>query len=201
MRRFAISFVVLRYPLIPFQGIVSETYFAERRWIEGRTPRRLGKISSDVSRHATYHHACLLFATTDAYRPPSHENVAAQAYEETVSEWLSFRSTFSRLSLNVTAHFGVAPVNSTDPGLDPDPPLAGTAVSLTVSEEKDPIEDEEGDAGGLPDYNPLKFGMESDAQWRLCLEFWLLTWNYLTRLVVCIFLALPWLFVPHLIRT
>lgn len=80
-----------------------------------------------------------------------------QAYEHTISNWTSFRPTFARLSVNVTAYFGVAPVNTTDPGLDTDPPPPGVAISLKKSEEPDPIHDEEGDAGGLPEYVPLKY--------------------------------------------
>ncbi|CAM9911907.1 unnamed protein product, partial [Ectocarpus sp. 6 AP-2014] len=76
--------------------------------------------------------------------------------EETISEWTAFRPTFARLSINVTAHFGVAPVNTTFPGLDPNPPPPGTPLALAVSEDADPIHDEEGDAGGLPNYVPLK---------------------------------------------
>ncbi|CAM9543768.1 unnamed protein product, partial [Ectocarpus sp. 12 AP-2014] len=53
-------------------------------------------------------------------------------------------------------HFGVAPVNTTSPGLDPNPPPPGTPLALAVSEDADPIHDEEGDAGGLPNYVPLK---------------------------------------------
>lgn len=84
--------------------------------------------------------------------------VCLQAYEETISEWTTFRPTFARLSINVTAHFGVAPVNTTSPGLDPNPPPPGTPLALAVSEDADPIHDEEGDAGGLPNYVPLKLG-------------------------------------------
>ncbi|CAB1098907.1 unnamed protein product [Ectocarpus sp. CCAP 1310/34] len=82
--------------------------------------------------------------------------IKISAYEETISEWTAFRPTFARLSINVTAHFGVAPVNTTSPGLDPNPPPPGTPLALAVSEDADPIHDEEGDAGGLPNYVPLK---------------------------------------------
>lgn len=83
-----------------------------------------------------------------------------QAYEETIATWTDFRPTFARLSVNVTAHFGVAPPNTTSPGLDPNPPPPGTTLPLTVSENADPIYDEEGESGGLPDYEPLKLGKE-----------------------------------------
>lgn len=49
-------------------------------------------------------------------------------------------------------------MNTTDPGLDTDPSPPGAPVSLAKLEEMDPIFDEEGDAGGLPEYDPLKFG-------------------------------------------
>lgn len=81
-----------------------------------------------------------------------------QAYEDTIAAWTAFRPTFARLSINVTAHFGTAPANTTTPGLDPNPPPPGTSLPLTFSEEADPIYDEEGDAGGLPNYDPLKLG-------------------------------------------
>lgn len=90
--------------------------------------------------------------------PPPPPKKKTQAFEENIGNWTAFRPTFNRLSVNVTAFFGVAPVNSTDPGLDAHPPPPGVSVSLAKLEEADPIFDEEGDAGGLPEYNPLKFG-------------------------------------------
>lgn len=86
------------------------------------------------------------------------ENKCRQAYEQTIGNWTSFRPTFARLSVNVTAYFGVAPANTTDPGLDTNAPPPGVSIALAISETVDPIFDEEGDKGGLPEYDPLKFG-------------------------------------------
>lgn len=74
-----------------------------------------------------------------------------------MAEWKKYRSTFGRLHINVTAHFGVAPANTSDPGLDPNPPHQGGRIMLTRSTDPDPIWDEEGPGGGLPNYKPLKF--------------------------------------------
>lgn len=63
-------------------------------------------------------------------------------------------------------------MNTTDPGLDNDPPPPGAPVSLAKLEETDPIFDEEGDAGGLPEYDPLKFGEGKGCIFRVFFPFW-----------------------------
>lgn len=66
-------------------------------------------------------------------------------------------------------------MNTTDPGLDTNPPSPGTPLPLTPSEEADPIYDEEGEAGGLPQYEPLMFG---ESRWRIGVLCGLLMWWY-----------------------
>eukprot|EP00903_Cladosiphon_okamuranus_P017697 g16296.t1 len=86
-----------------------------------------------------------------------HEReIKISAFEATISAWNTSRSTFARLSVNVTAHFGVAPPNTTSPGLDPQPLVPGPPLPLKVCETPDPIYDDEGASGGLPNYEPLK---------------------------------------------